>query len=112
MSVLACYVEAKDNLADFEQAFKDGYITEDRLEGIKADLEIIENNYNRLTYIMVLLNKPNRKAKHGRYNKSNAKIIDALADRNATMEDVELENADALAHLKAELKQLTNSAGK
>ena len=49
--VEAQYVEMKEDLKDFEQALKDGYITEDKLVSVREYVEMLEQNYKRLLYI-------------------------------------------------------------
>lgn len=100
------YLEMKNDLADFEQALKDGYITEDQLEELKAEFNNIEINYHRLSYIMYLLELPNRKSKQPRYKKANSKLESYFSQTNSTAKDVELENEGALNELRKQVKKL------
>jgi hypothetical protein len=101
----AQYLEMKADLADFEQAMKDGFITEDQLQDAFAEVNKVQQNYERLSYIMYLLSLPNRKSKQVKYNKNNSELLTEFEIRNATAEAVELENKDALKALKEEIKQ-------
>jgi F0F1-type ATP synthase beta subunit len=96
----------KEDLADFEKALQDGFITEDRLEVAKEDVAIIKNNYDRLSYIMYLLEMPNKPKKKAKYVKANKKIVHYLEEQNATAEQTKQENQSALDHLRTELKKL------
>ena len=44
----AQYLEMKADLADFEQALQDGFITEEQLAAAKEEVVKIKNNYDRL----------------------------------------------------------------
>ena len=104
--MLAQYLEMKNDLADFEEALKNGFITEDQMQAAIEEVNALQLNYDRLTYIMYLLELPNRRSKHAKHNKANRKIIEALKDRKADIESVELENKSALDHFRKELKKL------
>ena len=100
-------IEMQQDLADFEQAFKDGYITEDKLAEAKEQVEIINANFNRIGYIMYLLELPNKASKQEKWKKQNKVLGQAFADRKADYEAIKHENYSALDHLRAELKRLT-----
>ena len=104
--MLAQYVEMKNDLADFEQALKDGFITEDQMQAAIEEVNALQLNYDRLTYIMYLLELPNRRSKHERHNKANKKLVEALKEKRADIASVELENKSALDAFRAELKKL------
>jgi hypothetical protein len=106
--MLAQYLEMKNDLADFEQALKDGFITEDQMQAAIEEVNTLQLNYDRLTYIMYLLELPNRRSKHARHNKANKKVLDALKERKADAESVALENRSALDNFRQELKKLAN----
>jgi hypothetical protein len=106
--MLSQYLEMKADLADFEQALKDGFITEEQMQGAIDEVNKVQQNYERLSYIMYLLNLPKRKSKQKKYkaNTVNAALATEFKARNADVEAVELENKDALAAFKQEMKQL------
>ena len=104
--MLSQYIEMKADLADFEQALKDGFITEDQLQAAFEEVAKVQQNYERLSYIMYLLNLPNRKSKQKKYNVTNNAIVTEFAKRGADRSAVELENMDALKAFKTEMEQL------
>jgi hypothetical protein len=104
--MLAQYLEIKNDLADFEEALKNGFITEDQMQAAIEEVNALQLNYDRLTYIMYLLELPNRRSKHERHNKANKKVLNALKERKADTDSVELENKSALDHFRKELKRL------
>ncbi len=99
-------IEMKNDLEDFEQALKDGHITEAQVQAAKDEIIPLQLNIDRITYIMYLLELPNRKAKQPKCNKQNKKILAELHNRNADLESVIEENRSALDRFRAELKKL------
>lgn len=91
-TMLNQYCEEKENLKDFEEAFKAGYITEDKLTSIKDDFERLEANFERVKYLKFLLDMPNRDSKKSRYEKQHKDDISRFKAAKATLADVELEN--------------------
>lgn len=106
-TMLSQYIEEKQNLADFEEALKDGLITEDQMQEAMSTVADLETNYYRLAYIMYLLDMPNRKDKKGVYTKQYKNILEELERLGADLKSVKDENADALVHFKAALKNLS-----
>ncbi len=108
-TMLSQYIEEKQNLADFEEALKDGNITEEQMQEAMENVTNLETNYHRLVYIMYLLNMPNRKSKKSDYVKQHKIILEELQRLGADADSVEEENTDALIHFKAALKALKES---
>jgi len=107
-TMMAQYLELQQDLADFEQAFKDGYITEDKLEEVKTDVARVKENYDRLTYIVYLAELPNRKEKKEKALKGNTLIEEYFKKIGASSDVVFDENKSTIAKIKAELKALTD----
>lgn len=105
-TMLAQYVEEKQNLADFEEALKDGLITEEQMQEATDTVTSLETNYYRLAYIMYLLDMPNRKSKKDAYVKQYKTILEELTKLGADIDSIKAENSDALIHFKAALKAL------
>lgn len=108
--MFAQYLEMKNDLADFEQALKDGFITEDQMQAAIEEVVAVQQNYDRLTYIMYLLELPNRKSKQSKYHRANKKVYNELSSRKATDTDIELENKSALDNFRKELKKLAEGS--
>lgn len=111
-NMLAQFLEEKQNLADFEDALKEGNITEEQMQAATDTVAILETNYHRLVYIMYLLDMPNRKSKKAAYINQHKIILDELARLGADQNYVKQENADALVHFKAALKSLNKKGGR
>lgn len=105
-TMLAQYLEEKQNLADFEEALKDGLITEDQMQEAKETVAGLETNYYRLAYIMYLFDMPNRGSKKAAYVKQYKSILKELEALGADIESVKKENSDALIHFKTALEAL------
>lgn len=104
----AQYVEMKNDLEDFAQALKDGYITEEQLASVKEDVALIEQNYKRLLYVAFLLEIPKRNSKKAKYKKVNQSLINYFEELNAGENAIINENKSLLENIRAELKQLKN----
>ena len=107
-TMLLQYIEEKQNLADFEEALKEGFITEEQMQEALDTVAALETNYHRLVYIMYLLDMPNKKSKKAGYVRQYQPILDELKRLGADIDSVKEENSDALIHFKAALKALKN----
>ena len=105
-TMLAQYLEEKQNLADFEEALKAGNITEDQMQDAMDIVAGLEENYHRLAYIMYLLEIPNRKSKKAGYVRQFKPILDELKRMGADIDSIKEENSDALIHFKAVLNSM------
>ena len=108
-NMLSQYIEEKQNLADFEEALKNGNITEDQMREALEVVAGLEENYHRLAYIMYLFELPNRGSKKASYVKQHKSILEELKRLGADIDSVKAENTDALIHFKATLKALKES---
>ena len=106
--LIAQKAELEADLADFEEALKNGFITEEQMQAAKDELIPYQINLDRLTYIMYLLELPNRKAKKAKFAKQNKKILDELERRKADEQSVIYENKSALDAFRKEVKELLN----
>ena len=92
----ADYFEMLDNLKEFKELAAEGKISQEEYEQMLHEIELVKSNYERLAYIMMLLNKPKDK-----------KNIDADMNKSwyqalsgASKEVIFDENRDVLADLK------------
>ena len=104
------YIEMLHQADEFEKALKGGFITQEQITQYKDIVAKLKENYERLSYIMFLLNMPNKKSKEARYKKQNKNIVNYLKDSS---EDFVLkEDEDVLLKLrqfiKKELEELKN----
>ena len=95
------YLEMLDNLKEFKELLAANRISNEEFQQAIAEIELIKANYERISYIMFLLNKPNRKTKE---EVELAKSwYDAL--QYASKEAIINENNDALAKIKDMIKK-------
>jgi len=106
----AQYLEMKADLADFEVALKAGNITEGQMRAAMDEVAALQLNYDRLTYVMYLLELPARKQKQAKCARANKKVLDALSRRHADERSVSDENKSALDAFRAELKKLKDQS--
>ena len=102
-TMLAQYLEEKQNLEDFSEALKAGLITEEQMHEAMDTVKALEENYHRLTYIMYLLNMPNRDSKKANYIRQYKVILDEFEKLGVDIDSIKEENTDALAHFKLAL---------
>lgn len=104
------YIEMLHQANEFEKALKDEFITQEQITQYKEIVAKLKENYERLSYIMFLLNMPNKKSKEARYKKQNKNIVNYL--NNSSEEFVLKEDEDVLLKLrqfiKKELEELKN----
>ena len=77
------YKEMEDNIKDFEEAVSKEIFPPERLEEYKKSIEPFKTNYERLTYIIYLLNQPVRKDKVAGYERRNQKLLKSLNPNNS-----------------------------
>ena len=105
-TMLAQYLEEKQNLADFAEALENGLITEEQMQEAMANVASLEDNYHRLAYIMYLFDMPNRASKKKGYVRQYSSIIEEFKRLGVDIDSIKDENEDALAHFKAALEAL------
>lgn len=100
------YIEMVNDVKDFDEALKEGKVEQWQFDNAQNMLARIKENYERLTYIVFLLNAPNRKDKKQKYFKNNSNLIKVLSTSGE--EYVIKENDDVLKEFKklvAEVKK-------
>ena len=102
------YMEALSDTADYKQAFKDGYLSQEQLEQAEDLLFALKQNYERLSYIMYLFNKPNKPNKALKYEKQFSYLNEWLKARSATKKSVLEENENVLVNYVKYIKDLQN----
>ena len=97
------YLEMLDNLKDFQEAAMNKLIEPERLQEIEANIAPIKQNYQRLSYVMYLLNKPTKKQKQAKYNKVNKKLIEKLKGHDE--QSILKENENSIENLRKTLSK-------
>ena len=69
------YKEMINDIKDVEREAEQGLVEPERVDRLKTQIEPIKQNYMTLSYIMYLLNEPQKKRKQVRYAKQNNKLL-------------------------------------
>lgn len=75
------YSDMLDAIKDLETAVSQNLVSPEKLDNMQNIVKPMKENYMRLSYVMYLLNKPNRKKKQEKYenqNKKNKKTYEEL----------------------------------
>ena len=86
-------------LRDFEKLAQENMFSPERLDQIKETIKPLKDNYERWSYMMFLLNKPNRNSRVKKWQKQNEKLMKNLNTKNS-VESVIEENNNVLSTLK------------
>lgn len=95
------YLELLDNVPDFKELVDAGRISQEEFEAGMAEIAEAKKNYEFWAYVIMLMNKPNRKSKEDAdmnkdwYNYLRSSSKEALLD----------ESKDALAEFKKLIKE-------
>ena len=105
--VAAQYLEMKDTLAEYDEAAKEGKVTEEQLADVKEDIARIEQNYYRLSYILYLFELPKNSKAKTKFNKMqiNKDLESYFNDVKGSSQVVLDENASMITHIRAKLKE-------
>ena len=109
-NVQAQVLATKNDLADFEQGLKDGHVTEQQVEDLRAEYQRIDDNYQRLLYVGYLLELPKSKWRKKRFRRKHDDLEIYLDKANATEDKVIKENEIAMELIKNEIKKLKTSS--
>lgn len=85
------YTDMLEALKDMEEECTKGLLDPDRLEQMKKLIEPLKQNYMRISYIMFLLNKPNRTKKEKRYIDQQNKFLNSIPEKDK-LEGIKEEN--------------------
>lgn len=109
-NVQAQVLATKNDLADFEQGLKDGHVTEQQVEDLRAEYQRIDDNYQRLLYVGYLLELPKSKWRKKRFRRKHDDLEIYLDKANATEDKVIKENEVAMELIKNEIAKLKTSS--
>ena len=109
-NVQAQVLATKNDLADFEQGLKDGHVTEQQVEDLKAEYQRMDDNYQRLLYVGYLLELPKSKWRKKRFRRKHDDLEIYLDKANATEDKVIKENEVAMELIKNEIAKLKTSS--
>lgn len=91
------YKDMLNEIHDFEIECSRGLIDPERVELVKKSVEPLMNNYMRWSYMMYLLNLPNRQHKKNKFERLNKKYVTNIKDESTLKE-----NSDVIDKLKSQ----------
>lgn len=103
MRMTSDYVEMKRVLEELEKTSEENASKAlNNINSIREQVRILESNYKRLSYIMFLLNQPNKQKKKERYFKREQKKIKDIPEE-ARDSGIIKQNEEVLKSLKSYL---------
>lgn len=93
------YAEMLEELKDFSELAEKNMYEPERIDMIKESMQPLIRNYEVLSYIMFLLNMPNRDAKRKGYERRNEKLLGSIKSEN-TKAGILKENKDVIDDLR------------
>ena len=92
------YLEMLEDVKDYDKDHANGELSDEKYNELMAQIDIVKVNYERIAYIVFLLNAPARDSKKDTYVRQNKKVSTGLA--NSSLDKILDENADALKKIK------------
>ena len=103
------YFELQDQIKDLEIALKDNILTEEQFDEAMKSINVVKDNYERLSYVIMLLNKPKNPSKAAKYDKTYKQWYDYL--KGNSKEAIFDENYDALVDFREFAKKMKKEYG-
>lgn len=101
------YLKMRRIIEEFNEELKTKRITQEQYDKTRKQYDIIEANYERLAYIMMLLNQPKKKKGKERDAREHRGLYNRL--KCASKEAILDENKDALIELKKLCEEFKNN---
>lgn len=94
------YISLKETLDRLEAEItpETSKVALDNIEQIKKQVARVQENYNRINYIIYLLDMPKRKKKQHSWEKQNKKFLNAIPEKDRK-EGIEKENKEIISNL-------------
>ena len=101
MRMTSDYVALKETLQKLESEINEDttQVVLDNIQQIKKQYTLVEENYNRLSYVMYLLNMPKRNKKKKKWAIQNKNSLNKIPEKDR-LEAVHQENKDVISNLK------------
>ena len=92
------YKQMTDLIKDLEKEVQEGLCPPEKIDQLEQVCAPLKNNYLRLSYVMYLLNQPNRDKKAEKYKNQNKR---QYAKFKGQLDEMNKENKDTLNNLKS-----------
>lgn len=103
------YLDMVESAKAVDEAFKAGRFEESAANAIKEQINVMRQNYERIAYIMYLLNMPIKEANKEEYIDNNFCVEDYLKQKRADAYSVNKESKKALEEFKRIIKEDMNN---
>lgn len=103
------YFEMVENVKDVDEAFKAGRLEQSVAEQVKTQIQIMRENYEKISYFVYLLNLPIKDKNKKDYIEANEDVAFYLAKRKADEQAMLAESRNALKELKRIIKESLNN---
>ena len=100
------YLSMLKNVEEYDKALKDKFITQEQFDQVQNLLRDFKINYDRWSYIIFLLNSPNKKEKKLSYEKQNSKLVSHFDKTKSTLKDTLQEDEDCLKVFKQYIEEI------
>lgn len=101
------YTEMLDVVHELEEAVSENIVSQEKLDETMKVVERLKENYMRWSYMMFLLNQPNKKDKKKSYQKRMEKELEKIPKKDRIDETLE-ENKTCIKQFKNEIHKMTN----
>ena len=103
--IVSDYKEMLDTLHDLEKECNEGLVSPDNLEQMKQMIIPLKNNYMTISWIMYLLNMPNKEKKRRKYEQVQLPIMNEIdPNKERTLESITEEDKEIIEKLKISLQ--------
>ena len=99
------YSEMLDVIHELEEEVSKKIISQECLDNTLKPMEKMKENYLRWSYMMYLLNLPDKKKKQPRYKKQFERVIKSIPDKD-TIDGVLEENRNSIQDLRSNIESL------
>lgn len=101
------YIEMYNQVKEFEKLNKEGKMSNEQLEILKDNIDTMKCNYERLAYVMYLLNLPKSTKKKNKFKNN---LEDKFEYIGANKKVVIDENSNVLTNLKNLFNEIPNES--
>ena len=99
------YLEMLETVHELEEAVSQNIISQEKLDATVSSVEKMKENYLRWSYMMYLLNMPNKKDKKKVYEKRMEKVLSKIPKEHK-IDSILKENRDSIDTFKEKIKEL------
>lgn len=99
------YFQMAKMLEGFEKELKEGKIEESQVQTARAMIQPLKTNYDRMAYVIYLLNLPNDPRSRKNNEKDQVRLKNYFSRVKADQDGIEFEDKDVLENLKKFLKE-------